>query len=356
MAHRLLALVIAAALGGPLLCSTDASIAAARAPTAGGAVLAPQSPEAMATGPDGQLYVVDGGRDEVLERLADGHWKVVAGTGRRGFSGDGGPAVDADIHVGYQAGIAVGHDGTVYFSDDWNGRVRAVLADGTIETVAGGGTTVPGRAPLPARSAKFGLFGLFGLAIGPGGALYVGAGAVYRLSGGWLHWVVGSAAPALNKGFVGVEANPAAQADFAPAARLAFDGKGDLLVAGGGGWGLYERTAGGALRFLTNFRGDGYFGSLAAAPDGDVVLAGGSMGLSRFSPSGAISPLPSSGLVGVLGRHNGFRPGVGVAVAPDGTVYLDTDRGNGWTNVSAIIALAPDGTARLVWSSAPSAS
>ena len=332
-------------------------VASASAAAKPGAIVTPKLPEAMAVGPKGSLYVVDGGRDQILRRLPDGRFRVVAGTGRRGSSGDGGPAIDAEIHVGYQAGIAVARNGTVYFSDEWNGRVREVLPDGVIETVAGGGSTPLGTKPVRALAASFGRpFSLYGLTIGPGGDVYLGCGqGVYRLApDGVLHWVVGRPLDpkALPKHWGGVYSNPAIESDFAPAARLAFDGRGDLFVGGGGGDGLYERTGPGELRFVENFRGEGYWGSLMPGPKGTVVLAGGSTGLARASASGVITEVPHLRLTGLLGPHNYLAPGGGVAVASNGDIYLDTDAGNGFTSVSAIVEVTATGHAHVVWKAA----
>ena len=109
-----------------------------------------------------------------------------------------------------------------------------VLPTGIIETVAGGGSVSLETKSVAVLSAKFDApWGLFGLAIGPNGQLYIGANGVYRLGrDGLLHWVVGEAIKP-PKGWGGVFTNPAIQSDFVPAVRLAFDGKGDLLVAGG---------------------------------------------------------------------------------------------------------------------------
>jgi DNA-binding beta-propeller fold protein YncE len=60
-----------------------------------------------------------------------------AGTGARGFSGDGGPAEKAELNNVFA--VARGPDGLVYFCDTDNARVRRVKADGTIETYAGSG-------------------------------------------------------------------------------------------------------------------------------------------------------------------------------------------------------------------------
>jgi hypothetical protein len=75
-----------------------------------------------------------------------------------------------------------------------------------------------------------------GLAIGPGGELYIAtADGVYRLGNdGRLYWVVGEGKP-LPPNWGGVYSNPGIQNDFTNANHLAFDAHGDLFVAGGGG-------------------------------------------------------------------------------------------------------------------------
>jgi DNA-binding beta-propeller fold protein YncE len=66
---------------------------------------------------------------------------TVAGTGKSGFTGDGGPAVMAQLNEPY--GIAVDQPGNLYFADRLNRRVRRVEArTGLIATVAGNGTKV----------------------------------------------------------------------------------------------------------------------------------------------------------------------------------------------------------------------
>jgi len=60
-----------------------------------------------------------------------------AGTGVAGFSGDGGPANQAQLNNPY--GIVRGPDGALYICDMDNHRIRRVAKDGTISTVAGTG-------------------------------------------------------------------------------------------------------------------------------------------------------------------------------------------------------------------------
>lgn len=62
---------------------------------------------------------------------------TVAGMGVKGFSGDGGPARDAQLSE--PSGLARGPEGALYFCDTSNHRIRRIAADGTIQTVAGNG-------------------------------------------------------------------------------------------------------------------------------------------------------------------------------------------------------------------------
>jgi streptogramin lyase len=64
--------------------------------------------------------------------------ETFAGTGTKGFSGDGGPADRAQLNNPF--GIVRGPDGALYICDTDNHRVRRVAKNGTISTVAGAGT------------------------------------------------------------------------------------------------------------------------------------------------------------------------------------------------------------------------
>src|SRR5713101_4910743 len=62
---------------------------------------------------------------------------TVAGNGTPDFSGDGGPAIGAALHL--PTGVAVDTAGNLYIADRNNSRVRKVSSNGTIATVAGSG-------------------------------------------------------------------------------------------------------------------------------------------------------------------------------------------------------------------------
>lgn len=74
-------------------------------------------------GPDGALYVTEVRNHRVLRvNLATRRTVTVAGNGRKGYSGDGGPATQAQLARPH--GICVGPDGAIYIGDTLNHRVR----------------------------------------------------------------------------------------------------------------------------------------------------------------------------------------------------------------------------------------
>ena len=89
----------------------------------------------LSVAPDGSLYVADVGSDRVLMRRADGRFRIIAGDGQAGFSGDGGPAVKAQLSD--ISDLAFAPNGNLYIAD--GGRVRVVNRAGVIHTVAGDG-------------------------------------------------------------------------------------------------------------------------------------------------------------------------------------------------------------------------
>lgn len=101
------------------------------------------------------LFIAD--RDHNRIRRVDTVTHVittVAGTGARGFSGDGGPATSA--RLGYPTYITKSGD-DLYFLDFDAVRIRKVDRTGTINTVAGNGTTGFSGDGGPATQASFNL-------------------------------------------------------------------------------------------------------------------------------------------------------------------------------------------------------
>jgi len=97
-------------------------------------------PHHLITGPNGAIYVADTWANMVRRvNPATGAVTRVAGTGQKGFSGDGGPALDAQFGAVFAIAI---HAGTLYIADLDNRRIRSVnFTSGIVATVAGNGST-----------------------------------------------------------------------------------------------------------------------------------------------------------------------------------------------------------------------
>jgi hypothetical protein len=100
---------------------------------------------------------------------------VIAGTGRCGFSGDGGPAVEATLED--PNGLAFDSAGNLYFAT--GNRIRRIDRNGIITTVAG--TGVAGDAGDGGLGINAQLDGPFGIGIAPGGFLYIAEGGGHRV-------------------------------------------------------------------------------------------------------------------------------------------------------------------------------
>lgn len=161
----------------------------------------------------------------VLETRAS-HVLTFAGTGAKGFSGDGGPATAAQLNNPFA--VARGPDGYLYFCDVDNQRIRRVSPAGIISTYAGNGHRGYGGDGGAATNAL--LNEPYELAWDKSGHLYF----VERLNhlvrrvdarSGIISTVAGTG----SAGFSG-DGGPASRAQFNQPHSLAFDGAGDLYV------------------------------------------------------------------------------------------------------------------------------
>jgi uncharacterized protein (TIGR03437 family) len=187
--------------------------------------------EGIAVDSIGTVYVADADNNRVRKITPDGRIQTVAGSGVAGFAGDGGPAAAALLSHPY--GLALDAQGNLYIADLGNARVRQVSPGGTIRTVAGGGTIVPGGNGdgSPALSAQ--LLQPRNIAADLDGTLYIsdfGAHRVYQVSdGGILTTLAGTG----SAGFSGDGAS-AQLAQLKSPAGVACDGNGAVFIADSG--------------------------------------------------------------------------------------------------------------------------
>jgi hypothetical protein len=303
-----------------------------------------QQPGALAAGPDGQIYVADDALNEILRVLPGGRFQVIAGNGNAGFSGDGGPAVNASLDD--PGGMAVTSDDELYFADTGNNRIRVISPRGIITTAAGdgrNGSWVPNGTP----ALKASLGGPADVAVGPNGILYIaseGTNQILELSRtGRLLQIAGS--PTL-AGLIGIGQQAVGASPDGPDG-LAFNRAGDLYIAGFNTKQLLMISASGRMRLpvgTVGFYPRGR-GGLVTGSDGSVLAINGQQ----------VEQITSHGLRVLIdfSRYNqtgirGFMPD-GIAVTTNGTIYLDTWDGNGWASKTALIQVSPGGHTRVIW-------
>jgi sugar lactone lactonase YvrE len=100
------------------------------------------------------FYLVELQGERVLKVNAKGEFTILAGTGKKGNTGDDGPGVKATFNGMHS--LAVTPDGAVYVADTWNQRVRKIDTAGKITAFAGTGKKGATRDGAPALEANLG--------------------------------------------------------------------------------------------------------------------------------------------------------------------------------------------------------
>jgi len=175
----------------------------------------------------GNLFIGDDGNRRVRRVSPDGTLTTVVGTGQAGFSGDGGPALQAQISAAI--GLVVDAHGNLLIADVGNSRVRKVSPDGIITTVAGGGSPADGVGDGgPATQSRL---APFSLVVDGADNLYIADFANQRVrkvgADGIITTVAGGGNPADGLG----DGGPATQARLNGPAGLALDPAGNLFIA-----------------------------------------------------------------------------------------------------------------------------
>jgi RHS repeat-associated protein len=275
--------IITTVAGNTNICSSDAC-------GDGGPATQAQlrAPFALAVGPDNSLYIsqVGSGQLKVRRVSPDGIITTFAGTGAAGFSGDGGPAQLAQFTT--ITSLAMGPDGSLYLADQSNLRVRRVTPDGIVDTVAGTGSGDFSGDGGPAVRA--GLAGPRGIAVGQDGSLYI--------------------------------------ADSVRVRRVTPDGI--IRTIAGNGQNTFSGDGGPATQ-----AGFGTLTAVAVGADDSVYVADTDhFRLRWMRPGGTINTLAGTGVRGTSGDGGPARQAklqdlnFGLAVGPDGAVYVSQDANN----------------------------
>ncbi len=288
----------------------------------------------------GNFYIADTGNSVVRRVGTNGVISTVAGTGDRGFSGDGGPALSAQLFR--PVSVAAGQDGSLFISDSNNRRVRKVDGTGTITTFAGDGDIDEGEDEVPAT--QVGLTIPEGLAVDATGNLLIVDSFTGRTRSVSADGVISTIAGTGNRGFNG-DGRPALETDFNFPGCLAIDSQHRLYISDSSNNrvrtinldGTVETVVGGGEELLTDgvpalevgiFFPDG----LTFDQDGNLIVAVGSRSrIYRLEPDGILTQIAGTtndfGGDGGPAREASLSFPQALASDPDGNIYV-ADRDN----------------------------
>ncbi len=221
------------------------------------------SPVGVAVDAAGNVYIADSFGNKIRRVRSSGVIDTFAGTGTRGFTGDGGPATAAQLSN--SSAVAVDSASNVYIADTGNNRIRKVTPSGMISTAVGNGTCCTGGDGGSATSAQVGFPTAF--AFDSAGNLYVTtAGVIRKVSAsGTISTIAGGS----GSGFAG-DGGLAILARLSPAG-LAVDGTGNVFVADSGNHRIRKLSPLVPTR-LSIVSGDGQSGAVGTRLAGSLVV------------------------------------------------------------------------------------
>lgn len=288
----------------------------------------------LAIGADGSVYFTENANHWVRRLTPDGVIKRFAGSGNVGFSGDGGPALAASFNN--PGGLAMAADGSLFVSDTLNHRIRRIDPSGTVTTVAG--TGVEGFAGDGGQAVMARISGPGALAVDSAGSLYVadrGNGRVRRIDrSGVIQTVAGGGSSAPADGLRATDASLGT-----PDSGIALGPGGDLFINAPSH--VYRVSSGGTLSIVAPSAGMTGGQGLAADSRGYIYRADRNAQVLRIDPNDSIE------LVAGVGRLHGFNgPAPFALLNHPMTVAVDT-AGSVYTVSSGLDQITPDGRIRV---------
>lgn len=243
---------------------------------------------------DGGFYVAIYG--QLLKVAPSGTIGVAAGNGVSAFSGDGGPAVSAQVEIPY--GMVEDSAGNLFFTDST--RIRKIDSNGIITTVAGNGTLGYAGDGGPATSAEL---SATGVAVDQTGNLYIADTGNHRVRMVTPQGIISTFAGTGVAGYSG-DGGPASAAKLSAPNSLTMDAQGNLYIV------------------------DATICQDVNCPNG----AGGENRVRKVDPNGVITTFAGNGIGGWTGDGGPASSAAlcfpnGVTVDPEGNVFI-LDAGN----------------------------
>jgi len=282
----------------------------------------------------GNLYIADYGGNRVRKVDTSGIIRTIAGNGKLGFSGDGGPAISATLL--HPSGVAVDNAGNVFFSDSLNARIRKVSADGTISTVAGNGAFGSSGDGGPAVNAS--LFLPDSVALDSAGNLYVADQNSYTIRKINTAGIISTIAGNGTFGFSG-DGGLATNAALAGPYSATVDNAGNLYIADYGNHRLRKVDQAGIITTIAG-----------AGGSGNGIGDGGPPSSASLVPADMATDAAGNIYIADFGNNRIRKITIGAKVpglsVNAGAVYFSAVAG-GNTPVSQILLISTTGTSQL---------
>ncbi len=313
----------------------------------------------------GNVYLAEPQRRRIRKIDLSGVISTFAGTGDWGYSGDGGPAVEAML--GWPTGVAVDRNGRVYIADESNRRVRRIDASGVIETIAGTGNWGFSGDGGPATEAD--LSGIDNIATDRRGNVFVAENRrIRKIDRSGVITTIAGTGRAGDSG----DGGSATEVGLSWLLDVAADAGGNVYVADYGNHRVWIIDADGTIATLAGTGESGYSGDGGSAteaqlsyPRGVAVDANGRVYVAdqsnrrirRIDASGVITTFAGTGNWGASGDGEPATEAdlgglSGVAIDSRGNVYAATgDRIRRIDRSGMITTLA--GTGDFLWAQDP---
>jgi sugar lactone lactonase YvrE len=223
------------------------------------------NPIGVALDGSGDVFIADLYNGRVRQVDTNGIITTVAGTGPFGFSGDEGPATNANLS--YACDVAVDSRGNLFIADLYNYRIRKVDTNGIIRTFAGNGTQGFSGDGGAATNAELNYAG--GVAVDSAGNLFIADGSNNRIRRVDTNGIITTVAGNGTAGFAG-DGGAATNAQLSGPGRVAWDGAGNLYFTDGGNQRVRRVDSNGIIATVAGNGTAGYSGDGGAATNAEL--------------------------------------------------------------------------------------